>query len=76
MYSSNFLFFILVPVLGTDLWNETFRINATLVKMFYVPLDPDPGEEGKSDPEKYNTVNEFHLLKCWMFSFEGSRLLL
>jgi hypothetical protein len=32
-------------------------------------LDPDPG--GQNDPQKYKKVNNFHVLKCWMFSFEG-----
>jgi hypothetical protein len=27
--------------------------------------------EGKNDPEKYEKVYKFHVLKCWMFSFEG-----
>jgi hypothetical protein len=34
-----------------------------------IVVDPDPG--GQNDPEKLKIVNEFHLLKCWMFSFEG-----
>jgi hypothetical protein len=25
-------------------------------------------QEGKNDPQK---MNKFHVLKCWMFSFEG-----
>jgi hypothetical protein len=25
---------------------------------------------------KYKKVKNFHVLKCWMFSFEGGRLLL
>jgi hypothetical protein len=40
-------------------------------KSSVVDLDPDPDldQEGKNDLEKYKTVNKFHLLKCWMFSF-------
>jgi Leucine-rich repeat (LRR) protein len=32
-------------------------------------LDPDPG--GQKLPQKKEKVNKFHILKCWMFSFEG-----
>ena len=28
-------------------------------------------QEGKNDPKKYKKGQNFHLLKCWMFSFEG-----
>jgi hypothetical protein len=28
-------------------------------------------QEGKNDPQKYKKVQNFHVLKCWMFSFEG-----
>jgi hypothetical protein len=28
-------------------------------------------KEGKNGEGKWKTVNKFHLLKCWMFSFEG-----
>jgi hypothetical protein len=34
-------------------------------------LDWDTIQEGKNYPEKYKTVNKLHVLKCWMFSFEG-----
>jgi hypothetical protein len=27
--------------------------------------------EGKNDPRKYKKVQKFHVLKCWIFSFEG-----
>jgi hypothetical protein len=30
-------------------------------------------EEGKNDPQKYKKVIKFHVLKCWMFSFEAER---
>jgi hypothetical protein len=33
-------------------------------------------QEGKNDPKKWKKGQNFHLLKCWMFSFEGWRLLL
>jgi hypothetical protein len=33
-------------------------------------------KEEKNGQEKYKTVNKFQLLKCWMFSVEGRRLLL
>jgi hypothetical protein len=28
-------------------------------------------QEGKNDPQKYNKVQKFHVLTCWMFCFEG-----
>jgi hypothetical protein len=28
-------------------------------------------QKGKKGPEKYKTVDKFHHLKCWMFSFDG-----
>jgi hypothetical protein len=28
-------------------------------------------QEGKNDPKKYKKGQNFHLLKCWMYSFEG-----
>jgi hypothetical protein len=31
--------------------------------------DPDPG--GQKDPQKFKKVYKFHMLKYWMFSFEG-----
>jgi hypothetical protein len=32
-------------------------------------------QEGKNnDPQKLKKVKKFHVLKCWMFSFEGRRL--
>jgi hypothetical protein len=33
-------------------------------------------QEGKNYPQKYKRALKFHFLKCWMFSFEGCRLLL
>ncbi len=33
-------------------------------------------QESKNDPQKWKKVNKFNFLKCWMFCFEGSRLLL
>jgi hypothetical protein len=36
-----------------------------------VDPDPYPDSMGSLDPQKYKTVDKFHLLKCWMFSFEG-----
>jgi hypothetical protein len=27
-------------------------------------------QEGKNDPPKYKKLKNFHVLKCWMFSFE------
>jgi hypothetical protein len=36
--------------------------------------DPDPG--GQKRPTKIEKIQKFHVLKCWMFSFEGGRLLL
>ncbi len=37
-------------------------------------LDPDPG--GQNCPTKLEKIKKFNGLKCWMFSFEGLRLLL
>jgi hypothetical protein len=28
-------------------------------------------QEGKNDPQKKKKVKKFHVLNCWMFSFEG-----
>ncbi len=33
-------------------------------------------QEGKNYPQKKKIVKKVHVLKCWMFSFEGWRLLL
>ncbi len=33
-------------------------------------------QEGKNDPQKLKKVQNFHVFKYWMFSFEGWRLLL
>ncbi len=33
-------------------------------------------QESKNDPQKWKKVNKFHFLYCWMFCFEGYRLLL
>ncbi len=37
-------------------------------------LDPDP--EGQKRPRKIDKLKKFHVLKCWMFSVEGWRLLM
>ncbi len=37
-------------------------------------VDPDPGEQKL--PTKIEKKENFHVLKCWMFSFEDWRLLL
>ncbi len=39
-------------------------------------MDPDPDPGGQKWPKKLKKGQNFHLLKCWMFSFEGWRLLL
>jgi hypothetical protein len=28
-------------------------------------------QEGKNDPKKWEKIKKFHVLKCWMFSFES-----
>jgi hypothetical protein len=28
-------------------------------------------QEGKNDPQKVEKIKKFHVLKCWMFSFES-----
>jgi hypothetical protein len=28
-------------------------------------------QEGKNDPQKKKKIKKFHVLKCWMFSFES-----
>ncbi len=35
---------------------------------FTVRIGIQGSRECKNGPEKYKTVNKFHLLKCWMFS--------
>jgi hypothetical protein len=32
--------------------------------------------EAKNDPQKKKKIKKFHVLKCWMFSIEGRRLLM
>jgi hypothetical protein len=43
-------------------------------------VDPDSGSGSGSSrqklPIKTKKVEKFHVLKCWMFSFEGRRLLM
>jgi hypothetical protein len=51
-------------------------------------VDPDPHgsaqilvvwvriQEGNNDPQKLRKEEKFHVLKCWMFSFEGLNVLL
>jgi hypothetical protein len=42
-------------------------------------LDPDSGfgyRKEKMTHKNRKKVKKFHVLKCWMFSFEGGRLLL
>jgi hypothetical protein len=34
-------------------------------------LNPDPDPGGQKLPKKIEKVKKFHVLKCWMFSFEG-----
>jgi hypothetical protein len=33
-------------------------------------------QKGKNDHKKKKKVKKFHVLNCWMFSFEGWRLVL
>jgi hypothetical protein len=37
-------------------------------------MGPDPG--GQNDPQIEKKVKNFHVFKCWMFYFEGLKLLL
>jgi hypothetical protein len=39
-------------------------------------VDPESGSRRAKLPTKIENVEKFHVLKCWMFSFEGGRLLL
>jgi hypothetical protein len=32
--------------------------------------NPDPDPEGLKGPTRVAKINKFHVLKCWMFSFE------
>jgi hypothetical protein len=37
-------------------------------------VNPDPdseSKEGKKDPQKWEKVKKFHVLKFWMLSFKG-----
>ncbi len=46
------------------------RINLSCwIRIRIQIADPDPG--GQKWPQKKKKVQNFHLLKCWMFSFEG-----
>jgi hypothetical protein len=48
--------------------NITYSLSVLWIRIgpySMVSPDPDPGGQ------KIETVNKFHLLKCWMFSFEG-----
>jgi hypothetical protein len=63
---------------------ETKRLQRTLKPVFRIRiridfgrLDPDPyTREGKNGPKILKKVTKYHVLKCWMFSFEISRLLM
>ncbi len=33
--------------------------------------DPDPDPGGQKGPTKIEKSKKFHVLKCWMFTFEG-----
>jgi hypothetical protein len=49
------------------------RINLSCwirIRIQIADPDPDPGG-GKNDPKKLKKGQNFNLLKCWMFSFEG-----
>jgi hypothetical protein len=46
------------------------RINLSCwIQIRNLTADPDPG--GQKLPTKIEKVQNFHVLKCWMFSFEG-----
>jgi hypothetical protein len=39
------------------------------IRIDFSQLDPDP--RGHKRPTKIGKSEEFHVLKCWLFSFEG-----
>ncbi len=53
------------------------RINLSCwIRIRIQIADPDPDPGGGKNYPKNRTKENFHLLKCWMFTFEGWRLLL
>jgi hypothetical protein len=42
-----------------------------IISMLNVDPDPDRIQEGKSDLQTEKKVKNFHVLKWWMFFFEG-----
>jgi hypothetical protein len=53
-------------VAGIHSFEAVFRIQIRILSSQWNRI-----QEGKNDPEKYKKVKKFHVLKCWMFSFEG-----
>ncbi len=52
---------------GSVSWSAWIRINLSC----WIRI-----QEGKNDSQKKKKVKKFHVLNCWMFSFESWRLLL
>jgi hypothetical protein len=46
------------------------------IRIHILNADPDPDPGGQNDLQIWKKVKNFHVLKCWMFSIEGWRLLL
>jgi len=47
---------------------SVFRIRTRIHSGHWIRI---PIQEGKNDPQKIEKMKKFHVLKCWMFSFEG-----
>jgi hypothetical protein len=47
-----------------------------VIRINFGRLDPDPDPGGQQMTHKKKKVQKFDVLKCWMFSFKGWRLLL
>jgi hypothetical protein len=47
---------------------QSYEFGLAWIAIHFGRLDPGPG--GQKLPQKLKTVKKFHVLKCWMFSFE------
>ncbi len=73
---------VLLPLaLETHMFNSVFRIRIWIgsgvnqVSKFVFGIRIRI-QEGKNFPQKQKKIKNFHVFKCWTFSFEGGRLLL
>jgi hypothetical protein len=69
------------PSVKKVLWNRNkvlwtgFRIRIRINLSCWIQIriqiaDPDPDPGGQKCPTKIEKVQNFHVLKCWMFFFE------